>query len=104
MPSPELYNLPPPSPSTPSSHHTPHWAQDKAARLTKITVNTIDNCKDQLPSPLEGDGTLTDSLRETLTKVMNTCSQLALCDSYLEHRKDKVNLGYTLIGALHFTH
>ena len=97
LPSPDLYNLAPPSPS---SNHTPHSTeQEHTARLAKATMDAIDNCKEGVPGYLEANDIVLDSsMRENLAKVMTTCSQLASSDKYLKHKKDKVwyNISKTL--------
>jgi selenocysteine lyase/cysteine desulfurase len=93
IPSPDLYNLAPPS-SPSATSHTPHsTAQDHTAsyRTAKATMDAIENCREEVPGNLEANQlVLGDSVRESLAKVMATCSQLASSDSYLEHKKDKV--------------
>ena len=90
IPSPDLYNLAPPS--SPSKSHTPHsTTQDHADRITKATMDAIENCKEEVPGHLETNQiSLDGSVRENLVKVMVTCSQLAASDNYLQHKKDKV--------------
>lgn len=92
IPSPDLYNLAPPS--FPSSSHTPHSTiQDHTARLAKATMDAIENCKEEVPGYLEANQIALDgSVRESLAKVMDTCSQLASSDNYLEHKKNKVHM------------
>ena len=91
IPSPDLYNLTPPTSSSPS--HTPHLnsAQVRTARLTKATTDAMDNCKEEIPGYLEANEiTLDGSMKEKLTKAMTVCSQLELSNVYLEHKKNKV--------------
>ena len=56
-------------------------------------MDTIENCREEVPGHLETNKIVlggSAGVRESLTKVMTTCSQLASSDSYLEHKKDKV--------------
>lgn len=97
IPSPELYTVPTPSSNNTPNHtprHTPHWAHNKRAILTKAILDAIDNCKDQLPSRMEGDHVTMEALKETIEKVMATCSQLTCSDDYLGYKKDKVHANY----------
>ena len=62
-------------------------------------MDAIENCREEVPGHLEANEIVlaggSAGVRETLVKVMTTCSQLASSDSYLEHKKDKVP--YTII-------
>ena len=54
-------------------------------------MDAIDNCKEEVPGYLEANQIMLDgSVRESLMKVMTTCSQLTSSDDYLEQKKDKV--------------
>ena len=90
IPSPDLYELAPPT-SSPS--HTPHSnsAHVRTARLTKAKTDAIDNCKEEIPGYLEANKTTLDgSVNERLMKAMTACSQLELSNDFLEHKKIKV--------------
>ena len=56
-------------------------------------MDAIENCREEVPGHLEANEIVLGGsarVRESLVKVMTTCSQLASSDSYLEHKKDKV--------------
>ena len=56
-------------------------------------MDTIENCREEVPGRLEANEIVlggSAGVRESLAKVMTTCSQLASSGSYLEHKKDKV--------------
>ena len=94
IPSPDLYNLAPPS-SPSATSHTPHsTTQDHSAsyRTAKATMDAIENCREEVPGHLEANEIVLggSGVRESLAKVMTTCSQLPSSDNYLEHKKDKV--------------
>ena len=56
-------------------------------------MDAIENCKEEVPGYLDANRIALDgSVRESLAKVMDTCSQLASSDNYLEHKKDKVHM------------
>ena len=96
VPSPDLYNLAPPSSTSHTPNHTHHsTTRDHSAsyRTAKATMDAIENCREEVPGRLEANEIVlggSAGVKESLAKVMTTCSQLASSDSYLEHKKDKV--------------
>ena len=97
LPSPELYSNPPPSPSTPTTNHTPgntpHQSNKRTATmLMKRTLDAIVNCRDQLPSLLDREPIVLGTLTDALMKEMHVCKQLTSSDDYLQHKRNKVNI------------
>ena len=55
-------------------------------------MDAIENCKEEVPGYLEANRIVMDgTVRESLAKLMGSCSQLASSENYLEHKKDKVH-------------
>ena len=78
IPSPELYNVTPPTTTTNHTH------QDK------VVMDLLDHCKEQLPGLLGAGPVMAEPLKEKLGREMKTCSQLASREDYVEHRRHLV--------------